>query len=250
MISRRSIVFGLVTYPILLAASETQRDKDEPFAEVAYPDFGAISAPEKFGLNPPTEEQRAKAQLMINNAPVGPHPIDVAQSFIDRYSSDPKSISQWPKPEPWNPLIAEFFNATSEPANNDMIPWCAAFANWCLERANHIGSKSPSSQSFLSSSYFKQTQNGERGDLAIFTCYDRTNQQKSLPVGHVAFLKDKLANDSIRVIGGNQRSAEGTYFSIICEKTYPTKTGFRIDRTINGRRVSCILRFNTYIKLA
>jgi uncharacterized protein (TIGR02594 family) len=241
------MIFGLAVNPVFRAFRQTAENTEEVFHQMEFPPFEALSNPEKFGYAKPSADQREKAQRIIDSTPRVHRPLDIAQSFIDRYYlCDPKSISQWGKEEPWNPMIVEFFTATSKPANNDMIPWCAAFANWCLERAGHIGSRSSSSQKFISR-YFKQIQDGEPGDLAIFTCYDKCDG-KTLGIGHVAFLKERLTDNRIRVVGGNQKK-DKEYYSIISEKVFAT-TCVDVTRRIGDKEVDCVMKLNTYIRIA
>jgi uncharacterized protein (TIGR02594 family) len=246
MISRRKMILGLATYSAVLSASRAaQSETDAAFYELTYPPFGALTEPQEFGYKAATEEQKRIARDIINGTPKGPKPIDLAQSFVDRfYQRDPKVISQWPAPAEWNPLIKEFFDATSTPKNNDMTPWCAAFVNWCLERAGRIGSKSSSSQSFLSR-YFKTVQEPQYGDLAIFSCYEKSTE-KCLGIGHATFFKEKLPNGRILVVGGNQ-SKDG-HSSIISEAKF--MTGDRdVYRTIGGKYVPCTMRLNSYVRV-
>lgn len=253
MISRRMMALGLMTYPALLsrllASGQTldkdQKQSEESFDQLVYPPIGALENPEPFGYKPATEAQKKKAQEIVDGTPKGPRPIDVAQSLVDRfYDKDPDAISQWPAPTSWNPLIVEFFNATSRPANDDMIPWCAAFVNWCLGRCGRIGSRSASSQSFLTKD-FKQTDDPKTGDLAIFTCYDKSTG-KSLGLGHATFFKKKVTNNKITVVGGNQ--SVDRHSSIICEKEFVT-TDSDARRHVDGKYVLCTIRLNAYIRI-
>lgn len=249
MLTRRDLLAGLALSPLALA-SVSCRAQDvgpsEEFSELVYPDFASLDSYQLFGDKAPNKAQREKAAAIIQGTPTGPTPFAIAKSFVDRYTTqDPQAISQWPKPAAWNPLVVQFFSATAYKANNDLTPWCAAFANWCLERAGKKGSRSAGSQSFLDQKYFKQTSEPKTGDLAIFTCYDLVSK-KSLGLGHVGFFKEKLADGRIGVLGGNQ-SVEGKS-SIICEKPYSIGD-VGLKRTINGKKVPCTMRLNTYISL-
>lgn len=241
---RRELILGLLTLPTALKFSG-QSLPDTTEDPLTYPPFDALTEPEQFGYAKATKEQREKALTIINGTPFGPQPVDAAASLVNRYFvNDPDAISQWPVPKPWNPLIVAFFSATSTPANNDMTPWCAAFVNWCLERCNRIGSRSASSQSFLSKDFTKVS-DPKSGDLAVFTCYDLTTN-KSLDIGHVCFFKEKLAENRIKVVGGNQ-SQDGHY-SIISESEFTT-TDHRTKRRINNTYVPCVRRLNTFIRI-
>jgi uncharacterized protein (TIGR02594 family) len=247
--SRRALTAGLLAAPALLisarASAEPATTSDRELYQLIFPPFGAINAPGLFGYNPATAAQKQRALEIENATPKGPRPIDIAQSFINRYAqTDPSSISQWPAPESWNPLIVDFFSATATPANNDMIAWCAAFVNWCLERNQKNGSRSASSQSFLSSS-FKQITTPTAGDLAVFTCYDTTSK-KTLGLGHVGFFKEQLGTNRIAVVGGNQ-AADG-HSSIISETTFLT-SDTTAHRYVGNKYVSCIFRLSAYVRV-
>jgi uncharacterized protein (TIGR02594 family) len=249
MISRRQILKDLGIVPGMICAhnlfGQTAVPQVESFDQLIYPPLAALDRPEPFGYRPATEEQKRIAKQMIDGTPKGPRPIDIAQSFVDRfYAISPSLISQWPAPDSWNPLIVDFFQSTSIRAENDMIAWCAAFANWSLERSGRNGSRSASSQSFLSKE-FKKTDSPSPGDLAVFTCYD-SSSGKSLGLGHVTFFKQQLSDDTIRVIGGNQ-SGDG-HSSIIRESAFPTDAR-SVRRHVDDKYIACTMKLNTYIRV-
>jgi hypothetical protein len=135
MITRRNLTQGLAAYPligcVLPAFGQPAEDADLTFDQLIYPPIEALDDPQPFGYKPATEAQKKRAREIVDGTPKGPRPIDIAQSFVDSfYAKEPDAISQWPAPANWNPLIVDFFGATSYRANNDMIAWCAAFANW------------------------------------------------------------------------------------------------------------------------
>lgn len=47
-----------------------------------------------------------------------------------------------------NPRILEYHKATSLGAEEDEVPWCSSFANWCLNRAGYKGTNSAAARSF------------------------------------------------------------------------------------------------------
>lgn len=247
MLTRRAAGLGLLAAPLIgtLPRAAWAQDDQQGLDQLEYPPFELIGAPSLFGYEPATAVEIAKAKLIVNNTRKGPAPIDVAKHFVVRFAaSDPEAIAQWPRPSRWNPLIVEFFNATSTKANSDMVAWCAAFANWCIERAGRKGTRSASSQSFLSSG-LKKTQSPRRGDLAVWTCYDSRN--RSLGLGHVAFFEGPGDGKTVDVIGGNQ-SKDG-HSSIISARAYPVFDR-KVTRGIGGKRVPCTMKFNTYLALS
>ena len=249
MITRRNATAGIAAcsaFGLASVRAQPALADEPPFDQLTFPAFEAIGKPEQFGYKPPTAIQKENAAEIVRATPNGPSPIAIVQSFVDRYYvKDPDSISQWPAPNEWNPLIVTFFSSTSYPANNDMIPWCAAFANWCLERAGRTGSRSAASQSFLSNKAFKRTDDPKAGDLIVFTCYDLATN-KSVGVGHVTFVKEKPANGRVKVVGGNQ-SKDG-HSSIISETEFPL--GDRpVKRHIGSKYVPCVMRLNSFIAI-
>jgi uncharacterized protein (TIGR02594 family) len=250
------MAFGLVAAPAILrnvplAAQETASgDVMEDFDQLIYPPFGAIGAPEKFGYTKPSKEQIERVAKIINETPEGPHPLAIARSFTQRFTDkEPRVISQWPAPDAWNPLIVEFFKSTSTPANNDMVAWCAAFANWCIERNRKTGTRSAASQSFVdpkNAKWFKKISDPEPGDLAVWTCYEIPSG-KNLGLGHVAFVTGKPGADSVPTISGNV--SDDNHSSIIVEKPFPTRDRV-VRRTVNGKRVPATMKLNSYVRMA
>ncbi|CAE6938330.1 hypothetical protein R69608_05085 [Paraburkholderia nemoris] len=217
---------------------------NEQLCPYHYPPFEAIRQPGLMGLLPPSEDQRKHCDAIIAGTPTGPRPIDIAQSFIDRfYKNDPRSISQWPSPQPWNPLIVHFFDATDNPANNDTVPWCAAFVNWCLKRAGKPTTNSSSSQSFATSDAFPVTTSPKEGDILVFTCYSKSDG-KNLGIGHVTFFKESIGENTFSAVGGNQT---GTFPSMISEEEF--QKAFESRRHLNGNYVPVIYRVNRFLRI-
>ena len=226
----------------LLSFASAER---EPLCPFQYPSFDAISQPSLLGLQPPSEEQKQRVEQIILETPNGPRPIDIAQSFIDRfYTAEPLVISQWPTPKAWNPLIVDFFKATSDPANNDTIPWCAAFLNWCLRRAGRPTTNSSSSQSFASTDLYSIKQSPIEGDIAVFTCYDKKNGN-SMGLGHVTFFKERISDDRFLAVGGNQ---SGTCQSMICQEEFSHT--FESRRHVGGNYVAVTYKLNRFLRVA
>ncbi|HVW54134.1 MAG TPA: CHAP domain-containing protein [Rhizobiaceae bacterium] len=249
MLSRRSVSIGLLSMPFVAKAAQAHADDisdaEQPFFQLSYPAVEALDNPQPFGYSEPTEEQKEHVREILAGTPSGPKPIDIMQSFVDRFfKTDPDAISQWPEPAAWNPLVVEFFRATTTHATNDMIAWCAASANWCIERAGLNGSRSAGSQSFLSKK-FARTKSPQRGDLAVFTCYKKGTQE-SLGLGHVTFFKEKISDNLIRCVGGNQ-SADGRS-SIISEKAFITSDRI-VHRHVGKKYVPCTMRLNSFIRI-
>ena len=125
-----------------------------------------------------------------------------------------------------------------------IIAWCAAFVNWCLERANKPATKDSGSQSFASTNLFKVTSSPVEGDIAVFTCY-KTGTSSSYGIGHVTFYKKSIDDDHFLALGGNQ---SGKTPSIICEKPFPKL--FASSRMIDGQRIPVDYRLNRFLHVA
>jgi uncharacterized protein (TIGR02594 family) len=257
VITRRQLIPAAVGAGLLSVGPAWAAGEASLADELEFPDYNSIEDPVSFGFGEPSHEQidRAAAVIhetddLITKSAPRMSPADVAASFISRYSSDPEIISQWPAPSAWNPLVVAFLRSTGYPAHNDMIAWCAAFVNWCIEHSlgKQHTSGSASSQSFLGNPRFRATSAPTRGDLAVFTVYDRqTGRPVSPPLGHVAFVSVPPTASKVTVLGGNQ-SANGRS-SIISEKSFPT-TPFPARRHIDGKYVVCTMQLNKYMSIA
>jgi uncharacterized protein (TIGR02594 family) len=255
MISRRDVSVSLLALPLIFRSSSACADpdddptvgKDAGFEQLVMPRIETLDDAELFGFSKPNAEQLAKAKQIIDETPKGPSAYAIGKSFVDRFfQKDPEAISQWPAPSAWNPVVKEFFSATSLRANNDMIDWCAAFVNWCIERNNKKGTNSAASQSFVTKDLYRKTDQPKEGDLVVFTCYEKQSG-RNLGLGHVAFFKEALGNDVIRVIGGNQ-SADG-HKSIISPRKFLT-TPFDVKRHVGSEYVACVYKLNSFLVVA
>src|ERR1041385_5015709 len=101
--------------------------------------------------------------------------VALSPVILEKRLVSPADGRRWPRKDVYNPLIVEFFSAPAYRASNDMIAWCAAFVNWCVERSNRTGRRSPASQSFLNQKIFKQVTSARVGDLVVFTCHRVTD---------------------------------------------------------------------------
>lgn len=97
-----------------------------------------------------------------------------------------------------NARILEVYNAVdglnNMELNDDEIPWCSCFVNWCVQQAGGKGTRSAMARSWLS---WGDKSDGQVGDIVILK---RGNNNIN---GHVGFVVKKgLLN--IEVLGGNQ----------------------------------------------
>jgi uncharacterized protein (TIGR02594 family) len=168
---------------------------------------GVLTSYMPMGTEAATSAEEALAKLVLKDMPTNCTPIEVALYFHDvglgKYGEDRKPYSTaWPVR--WNPVIVEFFRATSLKPSGDTTAWCAAYMNYCLMTAA-IGKTLPSGASprtrSASALSFKNwgstTTNPKPGDIVVF------KNVKSPGNGHVGFfLADQ--GDKVLVLGGNQ----------------------------------------------
>jgi uncharacterized protein (TIGR02594 family) len=167
------------------------------------PDYTGPLPPSRLGTQRPKKGQELVAASIIDKAPMGTKPMDVARYFIDVaagvYGADWKPyVNGWPTQ--WNPVIVTFFTATGTHPSGDVTPWCAAFINWCYLR----GEKAPATGSASSGSfrcYGSRTDQPAIGDLVVFRRPDSNDQ--CLGNGHVGFFL-RQSDTQIEVLGGNQ----------------------------------------------
>ena len=105
------------------------------------------------------------------------------------------------------------------------------------------GSRSASSQSFLASR-FPVTSDPQRGDLAVFSCYNKDDRELNL--GHVAFFLSRVDEKHVKLIGGNQSG--NAHGSIISIRNFSTLDSL-IHRHVDGKLVECTFRLNRFVKI-
>lgn len=115
-----------------------------------------------------------------------------------------------------NPRILAYLASTTldtsaAERNRDETPWCSAFVNWCVEKANFEGTDRSAADSWLN--WGKKLGKPRRGCITVF---------KRDGGNHVAFyISEDEAN--IKVLGGNQSNS-------VMIKDYPKKDllGYRL----------------------
>lgn len=162
-----------------------------------------VNAGKSLGDRPPKNSEERIAKAIIAKAPTGPIPFDISNYFLEiaagRYGNIWQPYAQgWPTR--WNPVIVNFFEATTTKPEGDLTPWCAAFVNWCFQRAtNRQATMSASSGSFRT--FGSATDKPARGDIVVFRRVDV--DQTSDMHGHVCFFVADHG-DCVEVLGGNQ----------------------------------------------
>lgn len=159
-----------------------------------------------FGTLPPLPNEVSKAQELLDDAPLGTTPLDIARYFFALKESNAEGErynSEWKKRS--NPLIVSFFK---EATNNytgdisDQTKWCSAFVNWCLMRAGYPYTNSVSSGSFRC--FGTKSASSTLGEIAVFK--NRGEDKPCRGSGHVAFWLGETGN-FVEVLGGNQANS-------------------------------------------
>jgi uncharacterized protein (TIGR02594 family) len=247
MLSRRALLLDFAAAMISMPGyAFAQRLARESITLLQYPPPAETRRMPLQQRRKPSSDDIRLARAIINQTPDGPRPIDIAQSFVDRFSLiNPAAISQGSPPAPPNPLISEFIKpAGGSSGENDVIPWCAAFVNFCIQRNGGNGSDSVSSQSFMAPS-FSRVDHPEEGDLAVFTCYTMTSGA-DMGLGHVAFFRRFYRDGQIVVVGGNQSG--GQHASIISEKVLQIGDQVVSRHLPSGEYVRTRMRLNAFVR--
>lgn len=150
------------------------------------------------------DEQRARQILAA--APTGEDILAIATYFeglAEVATSGYRFNEDWPRHQAYNPLIFEFFRATSpdhwEESIGDATHWCAAFVNWCLGRSGRQGTGHAGTRSFRR--YVQDAKLANPGDVVVFADVDA--QGRLLSSGHVGLFV-RQGPDTVTVLGGNQ----------------------------------------------
>jgi uncharacterized protein (TIGR02594 family) len=94
-----------------------------------------------------------------------------------------------------NPRIEEYQKVVAM-QQDDEVPWCSAFANWCMKEAGQAGSGSGAARSWL---HWGEKLDAPKPGAVVVFWRDKPDGGK----GHVAFYVDETP-DKINVLGGNQ----------------------------------------------
>jgi uncharacterized protein (TIGR02594 family) len=204
------------------------------------PDFDGPLPQQKLGTKHPLPPEEAIARAIIDRAPAGTSPFDVARYFLDvgngKFGDQWRPyISGWP--DRWNPVIVNFFQATDTTPTGDLTAWCAAFANWCfLQSFKTPATKNASSGSFRC--FGSKTNSPKTGDIAVFKQVG--SEDPCSGHGHVGFFVKDYGSE-IEILGGNQIEGhershrisskrlkkEGNVLVFHSYSTYPRTRGYR-----------------------
>lgn len=109
-----------------------------------------------------------------------------------------------------NPRILVYHATCKYKYNEDEIPWCSSFANWCMHKAGIERTNSAAARSW--EEWGAPTAKPKLGDVVVF---GRPGSWK----GHVGFFV-RETKDSVLVLGGNQGNE--------VNKTWYLKEGYRL----------------------
>lgn len=212
-VSRREMIRGVFSVIVFSKLSLAQEDTWQKDLELYLKSDDRLTLGHI--LPPANDKTWIRAHDILSKAPTKETPLKVAEYFKAAVPDEYQRA--WPEPNASNPTLANpvivlFFVATRTAPAGDTTPWCAAFVNWCLNRAGLEGSKSAASQSFLgwgrpvwSKSDGGMPTEAETGDIALF------RRQSDPTKGHVCFFKQVSAGQPscIEVLGGNQIKGQG-----------------------------------------
>jgi uncharacterized protein (TIGR02594 family) len=102
-----------------------------------------------------------------------------------------------------NKRIVEYHHTTTLDAENDEVPWCSSFVNWCIEKAGIKGTDSAAAISW--SSWGQKDNNPSVGTVVVIRHKNKNNMSStgSSSGNHVAFFVSE-DDDYIELLGGNQ----------------------------------------------
>lgn len=103
-----------------------------------------------------------------------------------------------------NERIAQYYAVTKGTLpKDDAVPWCAAFACWCLEQGGIESPRSKAARSFLK--WGLPLLKPRFGAVAVFSRDDPENPN----AGHVGFYAGPGDKGMVWVLGGNQHNRVG-----------------------------------------
>jgi uncharacterized protein (TIGR02594 family) len=223
VMTRRNFAIALLGFAGLVRKARAEEDDQDDWQATLAQSI-AQHDPLTLGriIPPPDDESWTEVNYLLAKAPKPTAsspvtPFDVA--FYLATTTPAKFRMAWPEPDfahPTyaNPLIVRLFLSTKTRPQGDETAWCAAFVNWCLNRAGLKGTASASSQSFVKESWGNVVWRhdsrspplmAQRGDIAVFRLrYDPGH-------GHVGFFNgiSHSQPNSIEVLGGNQLRGHG-----------------------------------------
>jgi uncharacterized protein (TIGR02594 family) len=105
-------------------------------------------------------------------------------------------VAEFPGRSVHNPRILEYHSSVPGSFDEDEVPWCSSFVNWCMEQSETKGSESAGARSW--ERWGMTLAEPKLGAVAVFW-----RGTKSSGKGHVGFFV-KETSSRVSVLGGNQ----------------------------------------------
>jgi uncharacterized protein (TIGR02594 family) len=213
MCTRRqlTLAIGLVPFSFSGGAFAADAKVHEALADYA----GRLPTYRLDGRQPAARAEVAKARDLLLASPRTAGDVRAVaryfESLMDKNAGGERYNAAWAKR--WNPVIVGFYKSTSLKnkyvlRQGDVIPWSAAFLNWCLAIAGCRTTKSATSGAFRT--HGRATTSPASGDIVVFSHADPTKAKSGQ--GHVGLYMGR-EGDKIRVLGGNP-SADKPFSSV------------------------------------
>jgi uncharacterized protein (TIGR02594 family) len=228
--NRRKLILGAAAGALIGGRLTALRAEEEELAE----DFSGPLPNTFLGTEAPRDSEERKADEILAAAPDAGPPFRIADYF-DKLP-DTHYKEGWP--DRWNPVIVDFFKATNTRPRGDTTAWCAAFLNWCLQRANLDFPDNASSSAFRH--WKTATDDPQLGDIVVYVEADRARADEGK--GHVGLFAGFAPDGHVLTLGGNQISK--TRHHMISVKALPGKGShggvleLHSFRTADGYRLS------------
>jgi uncharacterized protein (TIGR02594 family) len=172
-------IVGAKTWRAFESAEARQNPAVSP-GDARQPNGGANARPES---RPPSSSSGEPRWLEIARAESG--------------------VAEDPRPGQHNRRILDYHATTSYRAQEDEVPWCSSFVNWCLRQASRPGTDSAAAKSWLE--WGRELEAPRVGAIAVVrqrsAALDRATGSAS--GYHVAFWISQDASHVV-LLGGNQ----------------------------------------------
>lgn len=106
-----------------------------------------------------------------------------------------------------NPRIVQYHAATSGAFEDDEVPWCSSFVNWCMDQAGISRTNSARARSWLA--WGKGITHPPIGAITILSrgVGPQPGPEVIKAPGHVGFYLGEASASEILLLGGNQGDA-------------------------------------------
>ncbi len=136
-------------------------------------------------------------EMVVAHFPGDPPPEEVPAAGAE-FPWMPIARGELGVQEGHNLRITEYFTTTTLGAQPDSVPWCSAFANFCIRRSGVAGTNSALARSWLK--WGEDADDFAPGCIVVLSRGDPTK-------GHVGFYVGRDGADRIQLLGGNQHDS-------------------------------------------